>query len=118
MKTIICAALALIASSVYAQVNCVGSDAFKTCTDMRTGNTYQVNRMGNMTNVYGSNPNGSQWSQQSQQIGNMNITNGIDARGRAWNETQQTFGNGTVIRSGTDGAGRPFYQTCNQFGCF
>jgi hypothetical protein len=110
-------AAALVCITAQAQVQCVGSGAFRTCTDLQNGNTYNVQKFGNTTTMQGSNPNGSQWSQTSQSIGNMNITNGTAANGQRWNETQINMGGGMVTRYGTDANGRPFMQTCTQFGC-
>ncbi|WP_341678379.1 hypothetical protein [Niveibacterium sp. SC-1] len=117
MKTI-CAALFLFAFASTASAGCYGTDAFKTCTDS-SGNTYQVNKLGNTTTVNGYNAQtGSNWSQQSQQIGNTTITNGRAANGNAWNETTQNLGGGRTTTYGTDSSGRSYQRTCSQFGCF
>jgi hypothetical protein len=56
---------------------CFGTPGFQTCNDSY-GNSYSVNRMGSMTQMYGNNPyTGSNWSQTSQSLGNMTIHNGI-----------------------------------------
>jgi len=100
-----------------ASSNCFGSDNMRTCTD-RHGNSYQVHKFGNTTQVYGTNPQtGSSWSQTSQTYGNTTHHSGTAANGQNWNSTTQRMGNNSHTY-GTDSRGRSFSQTCNQFGCF
>lgn len=44
---------------------CLGTGAFQTCTD-DSGNSYNVQRMGNMTIQSGTAANGQQWNQTIQ----------------------------------------------------
>lgn len=107
----------LFALSGVAHAGCFGSDSFQTCTD-QNGNTYNVNRMGNMTTVNGYNRHtGSSWNESANTMGNTTIINGNAANGQHWNETEQNLGNGFVTRSGTDSHGRSFSQTCTPYGC-
>lgn len=109
--------LAAALSSAPVLAGCFGSANLYTCTD-DTGNTYQVNKFGNQTNVTGSNArNGTTWSQRSQTFGNTTIQQGYDGQGNSWNQTINSFG-GTTTRSGTNSQGESFYQTCTQFGCY
>ncbi len=113
-----CAAalFALAASSAWA--SCVGTDAFRTCYD-NSGNSYQVNRMGNTTMMQGYNAQtGSNWSQTSQQVGNSTFTNGTAANGQSWNSTTMNMGNGNTMTYGTDSRGNSFQRNCNQYGCY
>ncbi|MBS0452304.1 MAG: hypothetical protein JSS14_13430 [Proteobacteria bacterium] len=107
------ACLSLLASAAHA--GCFGSEAFKTCTD-DSGNTYNVRRFGNTTNVQGTSLDGHNWNQSSQRIGNSTFTNGTAADGSTWNSTAQRVGNTTFI-NGTDSRGNAFSQTCDRFGC-
>jgi len=107
-------AILFAASPVFA--NCVGSSSFYTCNDS-SGNSYTVNRMGNMTNMQGYNSQtGSQWSQSSQTFGNTTLQSG-QTNGQSWNQTIQTGPLGTTY-SGSDSRGRSFHRQCNQYGCF
>ena len=108
------AAIMVISFPGSAWADCVGTDTFATCTD-DSGNTYTVNRMGGMTMVNGSNPDGSTWSQTSQTMGDMTMTNG-ESNGQPWNMTQQNLG-GMTTYSGTNVAGQPFFHTCTAYGC-
>lgn len=111
------ALLALAAAPLVAQANCFGTGSFQTCTDS-SGNTYNIQRYGNTTSVYGSNPStGSQWSQQSHQFGNTTIHNGTAANGRQWNGTTHNLRN-FQFHNGTDSRGQPFNKVCGPLGCF
>lgn len=116
-KLFLTTAVAMFAfASNSAWASCVGSDYFKTCTD-QSGNNYTVSRMGNTTQVQGSNLNtGNNWSQTSNTIGNMTITNGQAADGNYWNQTTTRIGDQTIT-NGTDSRGNPYTVICNQFGC-
>jgi hypothetical protein len=108
--------LALVAASAASFANCVGSQTLYTCTDA-SGNTYTVNKLGATTTVTGSNAaTGAQWNQQSNQVGNTTFVNGQN-NGRSWNNTITTTGS-TTTQSGVDSHGRPFYKTCNAYGCY
>ncbi|HCW18799.1 MAG TPA: hypothetical protein DHL02_12785 [Achromobacter sp.] len=117
MRKVLVAVSITLAHVAPAMAECMGTDALSTCFD-DNGNSYLVQRMGNMTFVDGTNPQtGSAWSQTSQTLGNMTIHNGTAADGNTWNSTTQTFGDQTFTY-GTDSRGNTFSNTCNQFGCF
>lgn len=60
---------------------CFGSDSFQTCND-NSGNSYNVQRFGNTTNVQGHNSStGSSWNQNSTRMGNQTTTRRQDADG-------------------------------------
>lgn len=116
MKKLI-AAFALTIATPVAFAACYGTGSFQTCNDM-SGNTYNVQRFGNTTNMQGYNAGtGSSWSQTSQQIGNTTIHSGTSASGNAWHGTSQQIGNSTIY-NGVDSNGNVYNKTCNQFGCF
>ena len=87
-------------------------------SDEGEGNSYTVNRFGNITMMSGFNgQTGSQWSQNSQTFGNSTFTNGM-TNGRPWSETQQNLGGGNVRVYGMNSAGRPYSLFCNPYsGC-
>lgn len=117
MKKHIAIAAILAAASVSAWANCYGSGSFYTCNDS-SGNSYNVNRYGNTTQVYGSNANtGSTWNQTSQTIGNTTYERGTAANGNSWNGTTSTYG-GVTTHSGTDSNGNSYYKTCTAYGCY
>jgi hypothetical protein len=99
-----------------ASAACFGSDEFSTCTD-DSGNTYDIQRFGNQTDMNGSNAGtGSNWSEHSMTLGDTTYIDGQAANGNSWNETEQHIGN-TEIYSGTDSNGNSFYRTCGPGGC-
>ena len=105
--------IALAFSATSAQANCYGSDAFQTCYDAQSGNSYQIQRYGNTTQMQGRNPStGSSWSQSSQSIGNMTIQRGRDSNGNSWNTTRQDFGNGNYMINGRDSQGNTVNKSC------
>ena len=109
-------ALALCAASVAATATCMGSDSFQTCTDS-SGNSYTVNRMGDMTIMNGYNSQtGTSWNQTSTTMGDMTIHNGTAGNGNSWSGTTQRIGD-MQIHSGTDSRGRSYYRTCSSIGC-
>lgn len=112
-KIVISLAALLTTASVYA--NCFGSANMYTCNDA-SGNSYNVQKFGNTTNVQGYNSaTGSSWNQSSNTLGNTTYING-STNGRAWNETIQTMP-GMTTYSGTDSRGNSFNRTCTAFGC-
>jgi hypothetical protein len=116
MKKAIISITFLLASLV-ANASCIGSDAYKTCTDS-SGNSYNVQRYGNTTNVQGTNAeNGSSWNQTSSTYGNTTQTNGTAANGQSWNSTTISSP-GMTQQFGTDSQGNSFSKTCTQFGCY
>jgi hypothetical protein len=113
-----CAAILLAFAVAPTWANCIGSPGFQTCYD-NSGNSYQVNRMGNTTTVQGYNAQtGSSWNQTSQQVGNSTYTNGTAANGQPWNSTTMNMGNGNTMTYGTDSRGNSFQRNCNQYGCY
>jgi hypothetical protein len=118
MKKLAILVLAAIAGSAYAQTTCVGSGSFQTCSDLSSGNTYNVQRFGNTTMIDGSNPRtGTRWDQTSHTTGNITQHYGTAGNGNSWSGTtistpslQQHFG--------TDSNGRNFHQVCTVAGCF
>ena len=74
---------------------CYGSAAFQTCNHA-SGNSYTVNRFGNMTTLQGSNLNtGSQWNETVQRFVNMTTYNAM-TNGRPWNMQEQILGGRTM----------------------
>jgi len=70
---------------------CVGTPGFQTCND-NYGNSYTVNRMGPMTQMYGNNRHtGSTWSQTSQSLGNMTMHHGDHQRASVVHESEQLW---------------------------
>jgi hypothetical protein len=102
---------AITTSSAFAA--CVGTGTFSTCTD-DSGNSYSVQRFGNMTNVQGMGANGQTWNQSSQTVGNQTFTNGTAANGNSWNENQLHLGNGNSSISGTNSSGQPYNYFCTR----
>lgn len=110
-------AAALMVASLVANAACFGSDAFKTCTD-DSGNSYNVQKYGNTTNVQGTNAQtGSSWNQTSNTYGNTTHTYGTAANGNSWNSTTRSSP-GMSQTYGTDSNGNSFSKTCTQAGCF
>lgn len=118
MKSMLIAAALILITPLTVQASCFGSGAFKTCSD-GNGNTYNVQRYGNTTNMQGSNSyTGNTWSQNSQRYGNSTYTTGHDADGNSWNMQQHSLGNGFSTYSGTDSSGNTFSGSCNRYsGC-
>ncbi|WP_211282968.1 hypothetical protein [Pantoea rwandensis] len=114
MKRIV---IALMFLPITTWAACFGSDAYQTCTD-DSGNTYQVQRYGNTTNVHGYNSStGNSWNQNTTNYGNQTVTNGTAANGQSWNSTTTNLGNRNYIVNGTNSNGESFSHNCNQFGC-
>ena len=110
---------AIVASAMLAgaaQAACYGTGAYQTCMD-NSGNTYNVQRYGNTTQVQGTNSaTGSSWNQTSQTYGNTTYQSGNASNGNSWNQTIQTMP-GMTTHSGTDSRGNSFYKTCTAYGC-
>ncbi len=114
MKTFFLASLSFIAVSS-AQASCYGSSNNYNCNDF-SGNSYNVQKYGNTTNMQGYNAStGSSWTQNSQTYGNTTQIQGT-TNGNVWNQTIQTMP-GMTTYSGTDSRGNSFYRTCTAFGC-
>ncbi len=113
LLSLVCA-LALLGTA--AQATCTGSHSFSTCFD-DNGNSYTVQRYGNITNMNGHNTRtGTTWSQQSQTMGNTTYHTGYASNGRSWNSTQMQMGSQTYY-SGTNAQGEYFSYTCDRYGC-
>jgi len=119
MNRILLSASAVLATffSAAAFANCIGTSTMQTCTD-NNGNSYQVNRFGNMTTVNGYNgQTGSSWNETSNTYGNRTVINGTAANGASWNENITNFGNGTRMIDGTNSQGQSYSHYCNAYGC-
>ena len=105
--------------SAFSNASCFGSPNSYTCNDLNSGNSYNVQKIGNTTLMNGFNPyTGSNWSQNSQTYGNITQIQG-QTNGNPWNQTIQHLPSlGTTIYQGTNSQGHFFQKTCNQFGCF
>lgn len=111
------ALVALCFLPLAASATCVGSGTFQSCTDS-SGNSYNVQRYGNTTNVQGTNAQtGSNWNQSSTTMGNTTMHNGTAANGSSWSGTSQQMG-GTTFHNGTDSRGNFYNKTCNAHGCY
>jgi hypothetical protein len=114
MKAIFATTVLLFVAG-FANASCFGSGAFTTCNDA-SGNSYNVQRYGNTTNMQGYNAGtGSSWTQNSQTYGNTTQIQG-NSNGNSWNQTIQTMP-GMTTYSGTDSRGNSFYKTCTAYGC-
>jgi hypothetical protein len=90
-----------------ASAECIGTQAFSTCTD-DSGNTYDIQRFGNQTFMTGHNSRtGSHWSEDTMTFGNTTFIDGKASNGSNWNETQQRIGN-MEFYSGRDSRGQSF----------
>lgn len=97
--------------------NCTGSGVVSHCWD-DSGNSYSVQRLGNVTHLDGTNSqNGTNWSQTSQTIGNTTFHEGKASDGNRWDGTTTRFGN-TTTTEGTDSRGNRFSKTCIGQQCF
>lgn len=111
------AVLLLGLGTVSTHAACYGSGAYQTCND-NAGNSYNVQRFGNTTQVQGTNAQtGSNWNQTTQTIRNTTFHNGTAADGSSWNGTSQNIG-GTTFHRGTDSDGNAYSKTCNAHGCY
>jgi hypothetical protein len=117
MKRLALSLVLLVGAVCGAHATCIGTNSYYTCSDS-SGNTYNVNRIGNTTTVNGYNANtGSSWNQNTYRSGNTSSTYGTAADGSSWNsQTYRTPSGSTTY--GTDSRGNSFSRTCNQFGCF
>ena len=112
-----CAFLVCLVFSCGTNAGCFGTQSFYTCND-NSGNSYNVNKFGNNTNVNGYNSaTGSQWNEHSTTMGNLTQINGTAANGRHWNETINNFGNGMRTINGVDSNGNSFSTFCGPGGC-
>ena len=122
-KTVFIQLLLLLTSSLISNSSlisfaaCYGSDSNYTCND-ESGNTYNINKFGNMTYVNGANyRTGNTWNENSSTYGNTTYVNGTDSKGGSWNENITHIG-GTTTYSGTDSNGNTFYKSCTHYGCW
>lgn len=91
MRLIWFATAAIFTLAGNAQAACFGSQAMSTCTD-DSGNTYNVQRYGNTTQVQGSNPyTGNMWNQTNQTYGNTTYQTGNSSNGNSWNQAIQSM---------------------------
>lgn len=98
--------------------NCYGSDSYYTCDDLRSGNTYQITKYGNTTEVQGSNlSTRSSWSQTTNTYGNTSYTTGYDKAGNSWDQTTTHYGDDSYSYSGTDSDGNSFGGSCSYGTC-
>jgi len=115
-RHLLCLLLSLAAGTAAAQSNCYGSATSYTCNDLRSGNSYNVNKFGGNTQVNGYNAStGSTWNQNSSQVGNTTFVNG-NTNGKPWSQTIQTSP-GMTTYSGTDSRGVYRTRTCTAYGC-
>lgn len=102
-----------------ANAACFGSDTMYSCNDPQSGNSYQVNKLGNSTYMTGNNSStGSTWRQDSSTFGNTTYQNGTSSDGSTWRQTIQNNGAFGTTYSGTDSQGKYYSKTCTQFGCY
>jgi hypothetical protein len=102
--------------STATHASCIGSSNIYTCNDA-SGNSYNVQKFGNTTNMQGYNSQtGSNWSQNSNTFGNTTFIQG-ESNGNSWNQTIQRLP-GMTIQSGTDSQGNSFSRTCTAYGCY
>lgn len=105
MKNLIFIGLLAFSSASFAA--CYGTENLYSCNDA-SGNSYSVNKFGDMTTVNGRNSRtGSSWSQQSNQLGDTTYIRG-NTNGKAWNETITPYST-----YGTDSRGR-YYSYPNR----
>ncbi len=113
MKKILIALLVTVPTLANAGSDCIGTGSYKTCYD-DYGNTYDISRYGNTTEVQGRNSRtGARWSQESTTYGNVTEVTGKDKDGNRWNETIIDNGN-YIDYSGRDSNGKRFYKTCRK----
>lgn len=111
MKKLLLISSLFLSVSNIAQAECYGTDIFSTCYD-NNGNTYDVTRYGNTTEVSGYNSRtGSRWSQESTTYGNTTEMTGKDKNGNSWNQTITDYGT-FIDYDGKDSQGNRFNKTC------
>lgn len=107
MKALLIAG-ALLVAPMLAHADCYGDENFKSCHDYETGNSYTIQRLGNITTMHGHNAQtGSHWDQTSQKIGDTTHHYGRAADGAYWSGTSSSK-NGCVRHQGTDSKGRTY----------
>jgi len=119
MKPLIATAAlaACLALPTYVLAWCYGSEAYQSCYDTNTGNSYTVQRYGDQTFMQGRNSRtGSTWNQNGQTYGNTTFHNGHSSDGNYWNEAQHQLGGGWRLYTGTDSSGQSFSRTCDSYG--
>ena len=93
MMSIFAVPFVALAFSTAASATCFGTGSFQNCYDSNTGNSYNVQRYGNTTQMNGYNAStGSNWNQTSQTFGNTTYHRGTASNGNSWNSTQQQIG--------------------------
>jgi hypothetical protein len=98
--------------------SCYGGDVYRTCTDYNSGNTYNISKYGNTTQVQANNyRTGESWSQTTNRYGNQSNTSGYDKDGNQWNHNTNKVGN-TTYYNGNDSKGSYYNGSCNSmYGC-
>jgi hypothetical protein len=115
LQKIVCLATGLL-SCAAAGAACYGSGSFQTCNDS-SGNSYEVKRYGNTTQIQGTNTQtGTSWSQSARSAGNTTFHQGTASNGASWSGTSQNVGGATFHR-GIDGQGRSYSKICTAAGC-
>lgn len=101
-----------------ANSNCFGSENLYTCTDPKTGNSHQISKLGNTTQVNSYNSRtGTTWSQNTQTYGNQSYTTGRDQHGNSWQHNTNQIGNSQYY-NGNDSKGNSYSGNCNPYtGC-
>ncbi|WP_353433134.1 hypothetical protein [Polynucleobacter sp. MWH-UH23A] len=100
------AGLFLSSAAAFANANCYGTANSYNCYDSQSGNSYNVQKYGNTTQMQGYNANtGNSWSQNSNTYGNQTYTQGTASNGNSWNQT--TTPNAVY---GTDSRGNYYYR--------
>lgn len=117
-KSILFLAMLITCFNVQAANNCFGTDNMYTCTDPQTGNTYNVNKFGNTTQVQANNSRtGASWSQSTQNYGGQSNTTGRDKDGNVWQHNTNQVGN-TQHYNGNNSNGGYYNGSCNPYtGC-
>ena len=114
-RSLFIAAALLLSGNVWAA--CTGSGAYQHCYDTQTGNSYNVQRYGNTTQMQGSNGNtGSSWSQRSTTIGNTTYHSGTASNGNSWNGSSTQVGKFKSYQ-GVDSSGKPYSGSCYGLNC-
>ena len=102
--------LSLVSFTSFA--DCYGTGAFKHCDDLDSGNSYDIYKYGNTTEVDGYNSRtGSSWNETATTYGNTTYIDGTSANGNTWNEEITRSGNTTYI-DGMDSNGNHFSKIC------
>ncbi len=103
---------AAMAFSTTASATRSTTDSLQACYDASSGNSYQVQRYGNTTQMNGYKAEtASSCNRTSHSIGNTTFHTGTSADGNSWNSTQQEIGV-TTFYNGADSQANSF--SCSQ----